>query len=169
MSASPDFDGRPGHVTGRTEQVFNPGELIAATRDSDVGQIVVDKDIDGLTTRHLSAGQTPQAGRRSRLHFAADQDGLRLTSGTAVRGLTIETDADRLAIYNDTTVAGLGCLELQALPVIGCVRLLARVAVRTGFVRVEILALLGSSRDLLRPAPARATLAACSLRNAVAI
>lgn len=105
-------------VTTRTE-------LIDAAGSPDSREILVSDDIDALPMLRLSPGQSLRGTGRATLRFEAGSDGVQLSADNAVAGLQVVTDADRRAVYNDTTFAGFGRLELSRLAVTGCIRLLA--------------------------------------------
>jgi hypothetical protein len=71
-------------------------------------------------------------GTESALHFAAGNDGLKLTADNRVERLRIVADPSRRAIYNDTSVERLGRLALRDLTITGVVQLLARDRVQSG-------------------------------------
>ena len=71
------------------------------------------------------------------LRFAPGGDGLQLSSDNSVENLELQTDLDRRVVFNDTSVDGLGCLQLRKLRATGVVQLLARERVRSGHVMAE--------------------------------
>jgi hypothetical protein len=88
-----------------------------------------------VPTLRLQPGQMlVGANEKSSIHFAAGQDGLQLMANNRVENLQLVADPDRRAIFNDTSVAGLGRLLLRRLKVTGVVQILARDKVRSGHV-----------------------------------
>jgi hypothetical protein len=122
----------------RIPRISAAAELLAATADPSVREIVVAADVAGLPTFRLSPGQTLSgASPKTGLRFATGQDGLQLSIDNQVEGLELITEPDRRAIYNDTTVPQLGRLVLRNLRTTGVVQLLARDQVRSGHVEAE--------------------------------
>ncbi|GLF96958.1 hypothetical protein [Streptomyces yaizuensis] len=64
-------------------------------------------------------------------------DGLRLSRDNRVAELRLETAPAARAIHNDTSVDGLGTLELEQVSTLGRVELLARDAIGSGHVRID--------------------------------
>lgn len=71
------------------------------------------------------------------IRFAAEQDGLQLSSDNQIENLTLVSDVNKRAVFNDTGVAHWGRLALRDLSVIGLVQLLARDQVRGGHVEAH--------------------------------
>ena len=119
-------------------------ELVKAVADIGVQHIVVAAPIENVPMLRLSRRQTlTGVDTQSALHFAAGEDGLRLSADNKVESLQLLADADRRAIFNDTGVEHWGLLVLRDLTVQGGVQLLARDQVRGGHVdaqNIEILA-----------------------------
>jgi hypothetical protein len=125
-------------MTDQTRQVASAGELVAAAGDVGVVNIVVTAPISGLSSLPLSPGQSlAGASPDVALHFALGQEGLQLSTDNRVEELTLVTDLDRRAVFNDTRVERLGRLVLRNLRTTGVVRLLARDRVRGGHVEAE--------------------------------
>ena len=117
--------------------IATAAELAMALSDAAAATIIVTGLVAEVPTLHLAPGRsilgaTPGAG----LRFAAGQDGLRLSTDNRVEGLQLLADPRQRAVFNDTTVAGLGRLVLRNLRIAGCVRLLAQDQVRSGHVEV---------------------------------
>ncbi len=86
----------------------------------------------------LSPGQVLRGdGDGSRITFAAGSDGLQLSSDNRVHNLRLNATADKRAIFNDTSVASLGRIELRGVTTTGCVQILVRDKVRGGHVDVD--------------------------------
>jgi hypothetical protein len=77
------------------------------------------------------------ADRRATIAFAGGADGLQLSSDNQVDGLCLEADPGQRAIFNDTSVASLGRIELRNITAVGRVQILARDKVRAGHVAVD--------------------------------
>jgi hypothetical protein len=114
-------------------------ELVAATNDETIGQIVVESDLADLPSIRLRPGQTlrSHSEKRSTLTFREDSDGLRLSSDNEVIDLDLFVSPERRAIWNDYTVEDLGTLNLQSLETVGRVQIVAKDKVRRGRVEVD--------------------------------
>jgi hypothetical protein len=116
--------------------VTTAAELVAALGQDGPSHITVLRNVTGLPSLRLAAGQTLVGEDPGvRLGFAPGQDGFQLSTDNHVEGLELVADCDRRAIFNDTEVDTLGRLVLVDLRVTGAVRLLARDRVRSGHVR----------------------------------
>jgi hypothetical protein len=125
-------------VNHQEREVATAEELLSATSDSTVTEIVVKTNLTGLPTFRLSPGQMLSAESASVvLHFAAGQDGVQLSADNRVHDLALEADVDRRALFNDTKVEHLGRLVLRNLRTIGTIRLLANDKVRSGHVEAS--------------------------------
>jgi hypothetical protein len=119
-------------------EVSRAAELLAAASDADVRDIVVVADLAELPTLRLSPGQSLRgASPKAALGFAPRQDGIQLSTDNRVESLHVNTDPDRRALFNDTSVRGLGRIALRNLRINGVVQLLARDRVRSGHVEAE--------------------------------
>lgn len=134
----------PSHLERATpmntfaQPVTTVPELLAAAANARVGHIQVAAPLDGVPTLRLSPGQTLSGSSpQSAIRFAAGQDGLQLTADNQVADLSLVTDPDKRALFNDTSAAHLGRLVLRDLSVTGVVRLLARDQVRGGHVEAH--------------------------------
>jgi hypothetical protein len=106
--------------------------------DESVHEIRVAGSLTGAPTLRLAPGQSLVGeGGGARLAFAAGVDGVRLSRDNAVTTLVLAADADRRALFNDTSQATLGRIELEKLEVTGVVQLLATEAVRAGHVEAH--------------------------------
>jgi hypothetical protein len=113
-------------------------DLIKATSDPAVQTITIAQDLNTVPEIRLSP-RTTLRGHRDRtpvLRFA-EGNGVCLTSDNRVENLALLVSPDRLAIWNDESVASLGTLTLRSISTIGRVRLLARGAIRSGHVEVK--------------------------------
>ena len=105
-------------------RVSSRSELIEAA-GSDTGEIVVTGDIDEVPQVRLAPGQSLNGVAESAIRFAARSDGVQLSADNKVSNLTLVTDPDRRALFNDTTFAGFGRSELTQLRLTGSLRILA--------------------------------------------
>src|SRR6185437_10217202 len=113
-------------------------QLVAATNDASVHQIVVHGDLADTPSIRLSPGQTLRGeSHGSQITFAAESDGLQLSSDNRVHNIRLDASPNKRAIFNDTTVASLGRIELRSVTTTGCVQILARDKVRGGHVDVN--------------------------------
>jgi hypothetical protein len=112
-------------------------QLVAATRDAGIHHIVVNGALTGAPSIRLSPGQSLRGeGEGSSIAFAAGIDGLQLSSDNRVHNIRLAAATDKRAIFNDTSVASLGRIELRGVTTVGCVQILARDKVRGGHVDV---------------------------------
>jgi hypothetical protein len=113
-------------------------QLVAATRDAGVHQIVVHGDLANTPSIRLSPGQSLRGeGDGAAITFAAGTDGLQLSSDNRVHNIRLNASVDKRAIFNDTSVASLGRIELRGVTTTGYVQILARDKVRGGHVDVN--------------------------------
>jgi hypothetical protein len=129
-----------------TKLVRSPDELVAATNDGSIGQIVVQSDLADLPSISLMPGQTLRAcsEKRSTLMFREDSDGLRLSSDNALIALDLFVSPERRAISNDYEVSDLGTISLRSLQTVGRVQIVAKEKVRRGYVEVDNLDILSA-------------------------
>ncbi|GLS31411.1 hypothetical protein SAMN04488498_1029 [Mesorhizobium albiziae] len=112
--------------------------LIAATRDKNVQHIVVYGNLMNAPSVNLMPGQSLRGdGAGAAITFAKGKDGLRLSSDNRVHNIRLDASAEKRAIFNDTSVASLGRLELHSVTTTGRVQILARDKVRSGHVDVN--------------------------------
>lgn len=112
--------------------------LIAASKDEKIRALVVSGALTGVAGFRLSPGQSLQgADEQASITFAADSDGLQLSSDNEVSRLRLNTSPDKRAICNDTTVATLGRIALRNVTTNGRVQILVRDRVRAGHVDVD--------------------------------
>jgi hypothetical protein len=120
------------------ETVETVGALVAASRDGSVRRITVNGNLANAPSIRLSPGQTLcGAGPDAVIGFAAGADGLQLSSDNCVRDIRLDASPDKRAIFNDTSVASLGDIQLRSVTTTGCVQILAREKVRGGRVDVD--------------------------------
>jgi hypothetical protein len=112
--------------------------LVAAIKDTDAERIVVRGDLTGAPSFRLAPGQSLFGeGEGAAITFEEGIDGVQLSSDNRIGTIRLQTAPDRRAIFNDTTVAGLGRIELRGVTTIGRVQILARDQVRAGHVTVD--------------------------------
>src|SRR5262245_50965426 len=112
--------------------------FVTATQDKNIREIVASGHLKGIPAVRLSPGQVLRgADKNATITFANGADGVQLSSDNQIDGLRLETAPDKRAIFNDTTVASLGRIELRNLTTIGRVQILARDKVRGGHLDVD--------------------------------
>jgi len=123
---------------GEERIVNSVQELIKATSDPAVETITIAENLSSVPEIRLSPGTTLR-GRRDRipvLRFAPG-NGVCLTTNNLLENIALLVSPDRMAIWNDESVASLGRLTIRGVSTIGRVRLFARGAIRSGHVEVE--------------------------------
>jgi len=112
--------------------------LVAATKDKNVQRIVVSGNLANAPSISLSPGQSLRgADEDAAIKFAAGVDGLQLSSDNRVHNIRLHASPDKRAIFNDTSVASLGRIELRSVTTTGRVQILVRDKVRGGHVDVD--------------------------------
>lgn len=113
-------------------------ELIALTKDANVRLIVVRGGLTKTPSVRLSPGQSLRGdGDKTSITFSDGTDGLQLSSDNRIHNIHLHTSPDKRAIFNDTSVAGLGRIELRSVTTTGRVQILACDKVRSGHVDVD--------------------------------
>jgi hypothetical protein len=111
--------------------------LVAAVKEG-VDKIVVSGRLSNAPSLRLSPGQSLcGAADDSKIAFADGADGIELTSGNNIHNVHLCANPERCAIFNDTTVPGLGRITLRSVTTHGRVQILARDNVRSGHVEVN--------------------------------
>ena len=119
-------------------QVTTRDELAAAVRDTAARRIEVRARLEDAPSIRLLPGQALCGqDERSEIVFAQGTDGVQLSADNEIRGLKLTVSPERRAIFNDTTVAGLGRMRLVGIGATGQVQILARDAVRSGHLEVD--------------------------------
>jgi len=122
----------------QTRKVSSTADLLAASADETVREIRVTGPLASVPTLRLAPGQSLVGeGANARLAFVAGVDGVQLSRDNAVKALSLATDVDRRAVFNDTGQTTLGRIELDNLQVVGVVQLLAANALRAGHVEAH--------------------------------
>jgi hypothetical protein len=136
---SPVFTQAEGPTMSSAERhIATAKELAQALSDPAAAEITVTADLAELRTFRLPPGRTLRGAARSiTLRFTTGEDGVQLSSDDRIESLTLHTDPDRRALFNDTEVERLGRLVLRDLSTVGMVRVLARDRVRSGHVEAE--------------------------------
>ena len=125
-------------MNSQEKSVATVDELVAATKDAGAHHLVVHGSLADAPSIRLPPGQSLRGdGGEARITFADGVDGLQLSSDNRVHNIGLHASQDRRAIFNDTSVASLGRIELRGVTTTGCVRILARDKVRGGHVDVN--------------------------------
>jgi hypothetical protein len=145
QSSTPAKGPKETRMTSIPQLVATSEELVALTQDPGARSLVVRGNLANVPSVRLAPGQTLTGeGDNASLSFVKGVDGLQLSSDNEVRSLHLEASADKRAIFNDTSVKGLGRLRLIGITTIGQVQLLARDSVRSGHVEVDGLDIIAS-------------------------
>ena len=141
-----DFGGE--HIVNSTQ------DLLKATSDPAVQTITIARDLNTVPEIRLSPGTTLRGhpDRTPVLRFA-EGDGVCLTSDNRIENLALLVSPDRLAIWNDESVASLGTLTLRSINTIGRVRLLGRGAIGGGHVEVRDLDIIAADARFEKEKP----------------
>ncbi|PZF83369.1 hypothetical protein [Jiangella anatolica] len=123
-----------GYAVRREVTVDSPESLDRAAADPAVAAIHVAEAITAARTVRLSPGQTL---RGAGIAFRPGMDGVVVTSGNEIAGITLAVSPDRRAITNDTSVADLGQLRIADVRVTGQVGVFAENATVTGAVDIR--------------------------------
>src|SRR5262245_31520251 len=120
------------------KSVTTSDALVAATKDKNVQKIAVSGHLTNAPSVQLSPGQSLLGtDKTAKITFISGVDGIQLSSDNQINGLRLEADPNKRAVFNDTTVASLGRIELRNLTTIGRVQILARDKVLGGHVVVD--------------------------------
>lgn len=112
--------------------------LVAASKDNSVGRIAVRGHLSNVPTISLPAGQILRgADEGATITFAANTDGIELSSNNRIHDLRLDASANKRAVFNNTSVASLGRIELRGLTTTGRVQIFVRDKVRAGHVEVN--------------------------------
>src|SRR5580658_5451798 len=124
--------------------VTSVAELVAATRDEKIGEIVLESDLVDAPSITLRRGQSLRCNdeKRSMITFRDGIDGVQLTSDNELRGLDLRVSPEKRAIWNDHAVDDLGRIGLYSLSTVGRVQILAKENVRGGHIEVDSLDIL---------------------------
>lgn len=118
--------------------VATADELVAAIGKKGTHHIVVHGNLTDAPSVRLAPGQSLRGeGDGAAVTFVEGSDGLQLSSDNRVHNIRLNASVDKRAIFNDTSVASLGRIELRGLTTNGYVQILARDKVRGGHVDVN--------------------------------
>jgi hypothetical protein len=118
--------------------VNTTAELLSTLADPTVQHVLVTADLHGVPAFKLRPGQYISGNNKNAaLRFQAGNDGICLSTDNKVDSLKIQTDVDRRALLNDTSVSGLGRILLQNLEITGVVQILVNDQVRSGHVEAH--------------------------------
>ena len=132
-------------MDSKTALVTSVEQLLEATRNNDVEQIIVRGEISQVPSLRLSPGQRllgEQDG--AALLFRSEIDGLQLTTDNEVQGLRLQVSRERRALFTDTSAPTLGRLLLARLSLVGQVQILLREQLRGGHISVSGLDILAA-------------------------
>jgi hypothetical protein len=111
--------------------------LIAAIGEG-VGTVVVSGRLSNVPSLRLSPGQSLcGAAEDSKIAFADGADGVELTCDNGIHNVHLCAASSQRAIFNNTSVHTLGCIQLRGVTTRGRVQILARDNVRGGHVEVN--------------------------------
>jgi hypothetical protein len=128
----------PTSQSSPQRQVTDRDELIAATREPAVHDIIVRGKLDDVPSFHLAAGQILRGeDDRCSIAFAKGSDGVELTTDNQISTLRLTASPDQRVVFNDTKVATLGRMRLAAIIATGQVQILARDAIKGGHVDID--------------------------------
>ncbi|MFD4829369.1 hypothetical protein ACFWPV_05835 [Streptomyces uncialis] len=112
-------------------------DLVDALRSAEApAEIVVEGRLTGVPPLALPEGVALSGASGGAALVFDGGDGVRLSRDNRLGGLRLETSTTARAVHNDTSVTGLGTLELRGVSTVGRVELLALDRVRSGHVRV---------------------------------
>jgi hypothetical protein len=112
--------------------------LVAATKDKSVRHIAVSGHLANSPSINLLPGQSLRGtDEQSTIAFTAGADGVQLSSDNRVHNIRLDASPDKRAVFNDTSLASLGRIELRGVTTTGRVQILARDKVRGGHVDVD--------------------------------
>jgi hypothetical protein len=119
--------------------VASTQQLLEALGRPGPGRILIDTSLQDVPPITLLPGQSLEGGTsgQGRLQFLPGEDGIRLTWGNRVHGLSLAVSAERRVIFNDDTRENAGTLTLTNLQLQGQVQVLARNALRAAEVCLE--------------------------------
>jgi hypothetical protein len=132
-------------MDSKTTLVTSVEQLLEATLDEHVEQIIVRGEIPQVPALRLSAGQRLVGeADGAALLFRPESDGLQLSTDNEVRDLRLQVSPHRRALFTDTSVQTLGRLLLAHLSIVGQVQILLRDQIHGGHVSVNGLDILAA-------------------------
>jgi hypothetical protein len=126
-------------MNGQTRLANSTEELVLATNEKEVRNIIVGADLNEVPAIRLLPGQSlgSSSEKRLALRFRESADGVQLSSDNTIRGLDLVTSPERRAIWNDWAVEDLGRISLHAVQTVGRVQILAKGKVHRGHIEVD--------------------------------
>jgi len=126
-------------MDGQTRLARTTEELVRATNDKEVRNIIVGADLNEVPPITLLPGQSFGSSfeKRVALKFRENADGIQLSSNNTVSAIELVTSAERRAIWNDWALEDLGRMGLHAVQTVGRVQILAKGKVRRGHIEVD--------------------------------
>jgi hypothetical protein len=101
----------------QARKVSSIADVLSAAADVSVREIRVTGPLASVPTLRLAPGQTLVGeGTSARLAFAAGVDGVQLSRDNAIKALSLATDVDRRAVFNDTGQSTLGRSRTTVVP-----------------------------------------------------
>jgi hypothetical protein len=136
------------------EKWVTTSDALVAAIGEGVGKVVVSGRLSNLPSLHLSLGPSLYgAAEDSKIAFADGADGIELTADNAIHNLHLSTGPQQRAIFNDTSVAKLGRVQLRSVTTQGRVQILARDKVRGGHIEVNGLDIVAADARAERERP----------------
>jgi hypothetical protein len=125
-------------MNAQEKSVTTIDTLVAACVDKSIRHIAIHGNLTGAPSCRLSPGQSLRgADEGASVSFADATDGIQLSSDNRIDNIRLHASPEKRAIFNDTTVASLGRIELRSVTTTGRVQILARDKVRGGHVDVN--------------------------------
>jgi len=114
-------------MNGNEKTVTSAEALLEASREPGTERILVSGRVNGASSIRLSRGQSLcGVDGGAEIAFRAGADGIQLSADNTVRNLRLYASTEKRAVFNDTTVATLGRIELRDVTTTGRVQILAR-------------------------------------------
>jgi hypothetical protein len=132
-------------MNSKTALVTSVEQLLEATQNDRVEQIIVRGEISHVPSLRLSPGQHLVGETNgAALLFRPEIDGLQITTDNEIRDLRLQVSPQRRALFNDSGVQTLGRLMLARLSLVGQVQILLREQLRGGHLSVSGLDILAA-------------------------
>ncbi len=117
--------------------VTTAAELTDALQTAETATIEVQGRLEGVRSLRLKPGHKLRGTAGALIRFEPECDGVMLTTDNVVETIELQTEPNRRALYNDTTVEGFGRLVLKDLRTTGCIQLIAEGAAVGGHVEAQ--------------------------------
>jgi hypothetical protein len=102
------------NMNAKEKVVSTVETLIAAAKDNNAQDIVVHGNLLNVPSINLMPGQSLRGdGAGVGITVATGKDGLRLSSDNRVHNIRLDASLEKRAIFNDTSAASLGRIELR--------------------------------------------------------